>query len=118
MIATASILWHNCDSASYSVRETLMNSPNSTTQVGHAAYWSKSLRIVSVILFIWAFLSLGCGILFRGFLDANMPQIGGAPFGFWMAQQGSIIGFVSLLILYMVLMNNLDNQSGYREGDE
>lgn len=84
----------------------------------HRAYWSKSLRVVALILSLWFLLSLGCGILFRGFLDANFPPIGGAPFGFWMAQQGSIVGFIVLLVTYMVLMNRLDTQYGYREGDK
>jgi putative solute:sodium symporter small subunit len=80
-------------------------------------YWSQSLRIVFFILSIWFSLSLGCGVLFRDFLDRNMPMIGGAPFGFWMAQQGAIIGFLVLLVLYMLLMNQLDRQSGYDSED-
>jgi len=80
-----------------------------------SAYWSKSLLIVGIILTIWAFLSLGCGILFRDFLDVTLPNIGGAPFGFWMAQQGAIIGFLLLLVLYMVLMNKLDRDHGFEE---
>ena len=81
-------------------------------------YWSKSLRIVAIILSIWAVISLGCGVLFREILDSYLPNIGSAPFGFWMAQQGSIIGFVLLLVLYMILMNGLDRQHGYGDGDE
>ena len=80
------------------------------------AYWSKSLVIVGVILSLWAFVSLGCGIVFRDLLDSVVPNIGGAPFGFWMAQQGSIFGFLILLFLYMVLMNRLDRKHGF--GDE
>ena len=79
------------------------------------AYWSSSLRIVGLILACWAFISLGCGILFRDFLDAMLPNIGGAPFGFWMAQQGSIIGFLILLFAYLVLMNGLDRKHGFGE---
>lgn len=82
------------------------------------AYWGKSLRIVFFILGLWFFLSLGCGVLFREWLDTTLPNVGGAPFGFWMAQQGSIVGFLGLLVLYMVLMNRLDHQSGYDTGSE
>ncbi len=78
------------------------------------AYWAKSLKIVGVILLLWAFVSLGCGILFRNLLDSF--SVGGAPFGFWMAQQGSIIVFLLLLIVYMFLMNWLDREHGF--GDE
>ena len=94
-----------------------MSDSETSHQRDRDAYWSKSLRVVGLILLGWFLLSLGCGVLFRGFLDANLPAIGGAPFGFWMAQQGSIIGFIVLLIVYMVLMNRLDTEHGYREDD-
>jgi len=81
-------------------------------------YWKKSLQIVGIILFLWAFVSLGCGILLRDVLDNMLPSVGGAPFGFWMAQQGSIIGFLALLFLYMLLMNRLDRVHGFGDGDE
>jgi len=44
--------------------------------------------------------------------------MGGAPFGFWMAQQGAIIGFLLLLFLYMILMNSLDRKSGFDQENE
>ena len=82
-------------------------------------YWTKSLQIVLFILAIWFVVSLGCGVLFRVALDALLPPVGGAPFGFWMAQQGAIIGFLLLLFLYMILMNSLDRKSGFdQEGEE
>ena len=82
-------------------------------------YWTKSLQIVLFILTIWFVISLGCGVLFREKLDALLPPMGGAPFGFWMAQQGAIIGFLLLLFLYMILMNSLDRKSGFdQEGEE
>jgi putative solute:sodium symporter small subunit len=64
-------------------------------------------------LAVWFSVSFGCGILFREWLDAYAPQIGSAPFGFWMAQQGAIICFVLLLVLYAFLMNRLDAKHGY-----
>lgn len=82
-----------------------------------ASYWSKSLKLTGAILAIWALISLGCGIVFRELLDANFPMIGGAPFGFWMAQQGAIIGFLVLLFVYMFAMNRLDSRHGYGEED-
>lgn len=84
----------------------------------YEVYWRSCLRIVAAILIAWATLSLGCGILFRRWLDENLPTIGNAPFGFWMAQQGAIIGFVILLIVYMVLMNRLDDAHGFTGDDE
>lgn len=75
------------------------------------------LRLVLALLAVWFFVSLGCGVLFRDWLDANMPSIGTAPFGFWMAQQGSIISFVLILIIYAWAMNKLDEKHGYTEED-
>jgi putative solute:sodium symporter small subunit len=80
-------------------------------------HWRKSLQVVYFILGVWFLISLGCGVLFRDLLDANLPNIGGAPFGFWMAQQGSIIGFLVLLFVYMLLMNRLDKTCGLDDGD-
>ena len=90
----------------------------SKQQSDQGAYWSKSLKIVKGILFLWAAISLGCGILFRDLLDSVLPSVGGAPFGFWMAQQGSIIGFLVLLFVYMLLMNRLDRQYGFGDEDK
>lgn len=80
------------------------------------AYWRASLKIVFGLLVVWFSVSFGCGILFKESLDKF--SIGGAPFGFWMAQQGSIIVFVILLITYAFLMNNLDKKHGYDEEEE
>lgn len=79
------------------------------------SYRRASLRLVLRLLAIWFTVSFGCGILFREWLDANAPQIGSAPFGFWMAQQGAIICFVIILLVYAVMMNRLDAKHGYTE---
>jgi putative solute:sodium symporter small subunit len=76
-----------------------------------------SLRLTLSLLFVWFFLSFGCSIIFRDWLDANAPAVGTAPFGFWMAQQGSIIGFVIILIIYAICMNRADRKYGYTEED-
>ena len=89
-----------------------MNAQNSNS----ADYWKKSLRLVAKLLSVWFIVSFGCGILLKEQLDQF--SIGGAPLGFWMAQQGSIICFVILLILYACFMNKLDNEHGYDEEEE
>ena len=80
------------------------------------AYWRASIKIVLGLLTVWFIVSYGCGILFKEQLDSF--SIGGAPFGFWMAQQGAIIVFVILLIVYAVLMNKLDKKHGYDEEED
>lgn len=89
---------------------------NSESNPIPTSHWGKSLKVVLFILSIWMFVSLGCGVLFRDFLDANFPHVGGAPFGFWMAQQGAIATFLILLFVYMMLMNRIDAQYGYDDG--
>ena len=87
-------------------------------EVNHSrAHYRACLKITLILLAFWFLISFGASILFRDWLDANLPAVGSAPFGFWMAQQGSIIGFVILLIAYAVLMNRLDRKHGYSEED-
>ena len=76
-------------------------------------YWKKNLCWLGVILAIWFLVSFGCGILFREWLDLHFPKVGHAPFGFWMAQQGSIISFVLILVGYSALMNRMDAKFGF-----
>lgn len=86
----------------------------------HAQSHRRScLKITLSLLAVWFVVSFGCAILLRDWLDANLPAVGHAPFGFWMAQQGSILFFVLILVLYAVLMNRLDKKHGFdrEEGD-
>ena len=72
------------------------------------SYWNANLVIVILLLSIWFLSSFGAGILFSDYLD-NF-QIGGFRLGFWFSQQGSIISFVFIIILYCFLMNKLDKK--------
>lgn len=82
------------------------------------AYWQASLRVVCGLLGAWFLVSLGAGILFRDWLDASFPRVGAAPFGFWMAQQGAIIGFIMILLVYKIWMSRLDEKfAGEEEGE-
>ena len=69
-------------------------------------YWKKNIRVMTALLVIWALAGLGAGILFADSLSAY--TIGGFPLGFWFAQQGSIIVFVVLILVYALVMNRLD----------
>jgi len=85
--------------------------PNQDTNA--RAYWRANLRILSALLAVWFAVSFGCGIVFVEPL--NGFRIGGAPLGFWFAQQGSIYVFVLLILIYLVVMNRLDAKFGFRE---
>lgn len=71
-------------------------------------YWRKNLLIMFILLMFWAVAGLGCGILFADTL--NQFKIGGFPLGFWFAQQGSIIVFVLVILIYCILLNRLDHK--------
>jgi putative solute:sodium symporter small subunit len=73
-----------------------------------ASYWRTNLRITLALLLVWSVAGLGCGVLFADALNAF--HIGGFPLGFWFAQQGSIVVFVLLILVYAVLLNRLDRR--------
>lgn len=72
------------------------------------SYWQANVRIVLRLLCVWFIISFGCGILLVDFLDQF--RIGGFKLGFWMAQQGSIYGFVILIYVYIWQMDKLDQK--------
>ena len=69
-------------------------------------FWSGNVRLMLILLAFWALAGLGCGILFADTL--NEINIGGFPLGFWFAQQGSIIVFVVLILVFCLVMNRRD----------
>ena len=71
-------------------------------------YWESNIRVMGILLFIWAFVGLGCGILLADVLNPFELPGTGYPLGFWFAQQGAIVTFVLLILVYALLMNRLD----------
>ena len=80
------------------------------------AYWKANIRLVTGCLIVWAFASFGCAILFRPLLS-GIP-VGGTDLGFWFAQQGSIIVFIILILIYAILLNRLDNEYAGKTSQE
>ncbi|HPF46283.1 MAG: DUF4212 domain-containing protein [Alphaproteobacteria bacterium] len=80
------------------------------------AYWKENVSLVLKLLTIWFIVSYGMGILFVDYLDKF--QFFGFPFGFWMAQQGSIYIFVLLIFIYVYKMNKLDKKYDVEESDD
>ncbi|MGE9295568.1 MAG: DUF4212 domain-containing protein [Puniceicoccales bacterium] len=73
-------------------------------------YWRANISLTLGLLFIWAAVSFGAGILFADKLDDVRLFGSGYPLGFWFAQQGSIITFVFLILIYAIGMNALDRK--------
>ena len=76
-------------------------------------YWRRNLRLMAVLLTVWALVSFGAGILFVEPL--NNIVIAGFPLGFWFAQQGSIIALLAIIAIYVVRMDKLDAEFGVEE---
>ena len=84
------------------------NKQMKNTNLNKYSYWKSNLKIVSSLLIIWFLASFGAGIIFSDTLDKI--KIGGFQLGFWFAQQGSILIFVLLIVIYCFLMNRLDKK--------
>ncbi|MEM6708701.1 MAG: DUF4212 domain-containing protein [Pseudomonadota bacterium] len=85
----------------------------SDSEVDARGYWAANLRLTTWLMVIWFVVSCGAGIVFREFLDQY--SVGGAPMGFWFAQQGSIYVFVGLIFYYCVAMRRLERKFGLGE---
>ncbi|MBE9180026.1 DUF4212 domain-containing protein [Oculatella sp. LEGE 06141] len=72
------------------------------------AYWRANTTLIRNLLIIWAIASIGLSILFVEPLNAI--RFGSVPFGFWMAQQGSIYIFVILIFVYAAQMDKIDRK--------
>ncbi|MDA0296131.1 MAG: DUF4212 domain-containing protein [Planctomycetota bacterium] len=81
-------------------------------------YFRTNLRLIAVLLLIWAFVSFGCGILLAPWLNSFKLPFTEYPLGFWFAQQGSIYIFVLVILVYVVAMNRIDRRFGVDEGSD
>ena len=77
------------------------------------AYWRENVKLLLSLLFIWAMVSFGFGILLVDVL--NQIQFFGFKLGFWFAQQGAIYTFVVLIFVYVYKMNRLDEKYDVQE---
>ena len=77
-------------------------------------YWAANKKLIVQLLSVWAFVAFGCSILFVETL--NKIQFFGVPFGFWMAQQGSIYVFIILIVVYAKRMDTIDHK--FHKDDE
>jgi putative solute:sodium symporter small subunit len=80
--------------------------PHTKSHPNAQKYWRKNLWIVAVLLTIWFVVSFPLAIVWAEPL--NQFRLGGFPLGFWIAQQGSIIVFVLLVLAYAVILCWLD----------
>ena len=77
------------------------------------SYWKANLRLIIILLAIWAFVSYFCAIILAPVL--NNIYIGQLPVGFWFAQQGSMVTFVILIFVYSYMMDKIDQEFDVQE---
>ncbi|MGY8770447.1 MAG: DUF4212 domain-containing protein [Pirellulales bacterium] len=87
--------------------------PETTGGTQNIGYWNANLRLIIVLLSIWAFVSFGCSVLWIEWL--NQFKIGTLPLGFWIAQQGAIYVFVILIFVYALAMDYYDRKFNVKE---
>ena len=80
----------------------------------HRQYWSKNLRITSILMAIWFVVTFVVGYFAR---DLNFNFFGW-PFSFWVGAQGALVVYVALIGIYARYMNNLDREYGVAEAEE
>lgn len=79
----------------------------------HHGYWKANLLLVLGLLVIWFLVSCLLSIFFVE--DLNEIKMGGFPLGFWIAQQGSILIFIVLTLVYVLSMKRLDQKHDVEE---
>ena len=75
-------------------------------RAANARYWRRNVALTLGLLVVWFLAGLGCGVLFADSL--NEIRIGGFRLGFWFAQQGAIVVFVLVILVYALGMARLD----------
>ena len=73
---------------------------------GVMVFIHKKRILTTVLLLIWLVVSFGPSFFAR---DLSV-MIGGWPLYFWMAAQGSILMFISIVVVYAWLMNRWEAQ--------
>lgn len=71
-------------------------------------YWKETLRYIFILLSVWFTASCLFGVILVEQLDRF--SLFGFPLGFWFANQGSLFIFCFLILVYVRLMNRLDQK--------
>jgi len=88
---------------------------SSPPEIDRERYWTIQIRRTVGLLAIWFVV----GFVLSIFLAEPLNDVSflGVPFGFWMAQQGSIFVFIGLVFAYAVMTGRLDRRAGVEEED-
>lgn len=89
---------------------------SSPPEIDRETYWTIQIRRTVGLLAIWFVVGFVLSIFLAEPLNAL--SFLGVPFGFWMAQQGSIFVFIALVFAYAVMTGRLDRRAGVEEDDK
>lgn len=81
--------------------------------IDRVTYWRTLMRRTVILLGVWFVVGYVLSIFLAEPL--NSINFSGIPLGFWMAQQGSIFVFISLILVYAITTDQLDREAGVEE---
>jgi putative solute:sodium symporter small subunit len=76
-------------------------------------HWSETKGLMILSLGIWFVLSFGIHFFVE---SLNTVSFLGFPLGFYLAGQGSLVGFVVLIFWFSARQNKIDEKYGFDEG--
>ena len=82
------------------------------TPAQREAYWSKTSRLMWIIMFFWVVFSF---IIPAFAVQLNQITIAGFPLGFYFAAQGSLVSYVVLCFWNASAQNKIDEEFGVAE---
>ena len=71
-------------------------------------YWQANLWVIGMLLGIWAVISFGCSVILVEPL--NQYRFLQLPLGYWIANQGSMLVFVLLILAYALVSDLLERR--------
>jgi putative solute:sodium symporter small subunit len=90
------------------VKDSAAESLEARLAASRARYWRANLWVMGLLLVVWGAAGFGASIFFAEKLNELALPGTHFPLGFWFAQQGSIVVFVLVILVYCVVMNRLD----------
>ena len=86
------------------------------TQANQEEHWRRTTRLMLTHLGVWFFFGYIIHMFVKPLNTIIIPILG-FPLGFYMAAQGSLIVFVTMLFLFARQQNQIDREHGYAEED-
>jgi putative solute:sodium symporter small subunit len=68
-------------------------------------FWRHARRLTAGLLLVWLALSLGVP-WFASTLDG--VHVAGFPLGYWLAAQGALVGFLLIVVVYVICMDRAE----------